>query len=124
MGAKKNSKKEETDLFFSFDFDADVKADSSRDGRLVCALLQVVPHVHFARKSPHLDDGLAEKVVRLAGKLLPHFRLEVVIFVPHAHFDPIRRVVTFTLLEISCIESIQRSKGKKKTKKTKKQKKK
>jgi hypothetical protein len=32
---------------------------------------------------------------------LPHFRLEVVVLVPHTYFDPIRRVVAFTFIELS-----------------------
>lgn len=43
-----------TNLFFSLDFDADVKPDGARHGRLVRPLLQIVPNVHFARKGSHL----------------------------------------------------------------------
>ena len=37
----------------------------------------------------YLDDGLAEKIIRLAREFLPQFRFDVVVFVPDANFDPI-----------------------------------
>ena len=44
----------------------------------------------------YLDDSLPEEVVGLPGELLSESRLEVVVLVPHAHLDPVRRVVTLT----------------------------
>lgn len=81
------------DLLLALDLDADVQPDRAADGRLVRALLQIVPHVHFARQRAHLDDRLAEEVVRLARQLLAQLRLQVVVLVPHAHLDAIGRVV-------------------------------
>jgi hypothetical protein len=83
-----------SDLFLALDLDADVEPDGAGDGRLVCAFLQVVPHVHLAGQRAHLDDGLAEEVVRLPGQLLAQFGLEVVVLIPHAHLDAVGRVVT------------------------------
>ena len=45
----------------------------------------------------HLDDGLAEEVVALPRQLLPQLRLEVVVLVPDAHLDAVRRVVAFAV---------------------------
>ena len=80
-------------LFLALNLDTDVEPDGAGDGRLVCAFLQVVPHVHFAGQSAHLDDGLAEEVVRLPGQLLAQLGLEVIVLVPHAHLDAVGRVV-------------------------------
>lgn len=41
----------------------------------------------------HLDDSLAEEIIRFSGEFLPHLGLEVVILVPDSHFDPVRRIV-------------------------------
>lgn len=35
-------------LLFSFDFDADVQSDGTRNSRLVGSLLKIVPNIHFA----------------------------------------------------------------------------
>lgn len=60
-------------------------------------LTQVVPDVHFTAQSSYLDDGLTEEVVRLTFELLLYSGLNIVVLVPHAHFDPIGRVVTLTV---------------------------
>ena len=90
-----------TDLLLSLDLDADLQPDGAGDGRLVGALLEVVPHVHLARERAHLDDGLAEEVVALPRQLLPQLRLEVVVLVPHAHLDPVRGVVALAATRMS-----------------------
>ena len=82
-----------TDLLLSLDLDADLQPDGAGDGRLVGALLEVVPHVHLARERAHLDDGLAEEVVALPRQLLPQPRLQVVILVPDPDLDAVTRVV-------------------------------
>ena len=82
-----------TDLLLSLDLDADLQPDGAGNGRLVGALLEVVPHVHLARERPHLDDGLAEEVVALPRQLLPQPRLQVVILVPDPDLDAVTRVV-------------------------------
>lgn len=59
---KKNINKEEGTLqylFFAFDFDADVKANSSWHSWFIGSFLQIVPDVHFTRKCPHLLVYLA-----------------------------------------------------------------
>ena len=86
-----------TDLFLSFDLHTDLQPDGTRYGRLVGSLLEIVPHVHFARERSHLDDCLAEKVVALPRQLLPQLRLEVVVFVPDANLDAVRRVVALAV---------------------------
>lgn len=83
-------------FLLALDLDADLQANSTGHGRLVRSLLQIVPHVHLAAERAHLDDGLAQKVVGLARQLLHEFRSYVVVFVPHAHFDAIARVVALT----------------------------
>ena len=83
-------------LFFALDLDTDLEPNGSGDGALVRPLLQVVPDVHLAGQSPHLNDRLAQEVIRFSRQLLAQFGLEVVVLVPDTHFDPIRRVVAFT----------------------------
>ena len=80
-------------FLLALDLHADLQADRAADGRLVRPLLQVVPHVHLARERAHLDDGLAEEIVRLAGQLLPQLGFQVVVLVPDAHLDAVGRVV-------------------------------
>lgn len=58
-----------------------------------CKRTQIVPDVHFAAERAHLDDGLAQEVVRLALEMLLHPRLDVVVLVPHAHLDAVGGVV-------------------------------
>ena len=82
-----------TDLLLSLDLDADLQPDGAGHGRLVGALLEVVPHVHLAGKRAHLDDGLSEEVVALPRQLLPQPRLQVVILVPDPDLDAVTRVV-------------------------------
>ena len=41
-------------LLFSFDFDADVQSDGTRNSRLVGSLLKIVPNIHFAGKGAYL----------------------------------------------------------------------
>lgn len=88
----------QTDLLLSLDLHTDLQPDGARYGRLVGSLLEVVPHVHLARERSHLDDGLAEKVVALSSKLLPQLRLEVVVLVPDANLDAVRRVVALAVI--------------------------
>lgn len=42
----------------------------------------------------HLNDGLAQKIIRFTGKLLPELGLEVIVLVPNPDLDAIRAVVT------------------------------
>ena len=90
-----------TDLLLSLDLDANLQPDGAGHGRLVGALLEVVPHVHLARERAHLDDGLAEEVVALPRQLLPQLRLEVVVLVPDADLDPVRRVVALAATQMT-----------------------
>lgn len=55
------------------------------------------PNKKKKKKRIYFNDCLSKKIVRLAGELLTHFRLKVVIFVPDTNFDPIRRIVTLTV---------------------------
>lgn len=74
-----------------------MQSNCSGHGGLVGSLLEIVPNVHLAGQRAHLDDGLTEKVVGLASKLLTKLRLEIVVFVPYADFYAIGRVVTLTV---------------------------
>lgn len=56
-------------------------------------LTQIVPHIHLAAQRADLDDGLTQEVVGLPLELLLHARLDVVVLVPHSHFDAVRGVV-------------------------------
>lgn len=47
-------------------------------------------------KCTHFNDGLTQEIVRLPCKLLAEFRLQVVVFVPHSHLYPVRRIVALT----------------------------
>lgn len=78
------------DLLLAFNLHGNVKTNRSRDGRLVCSLLEIVPHIHLARQRSHLDDCLTQEVVGLSRELLTKLRLEIVVLVPNAHFDAIR----------------------------------
>lgn len=82
-------------IFFAFDFHANLKSNGSGNAGLVRPFLQIVPNVHLAGESANLDDGLAQEVIRFSGELLSQLGLEVVVFVPNANLDAIRRVVTF-----------------------------
>ena len=63
----------------------------------------MIPDVHLAGQSPHLDDRLAEEVITLPSQLLPQPRLEVVVLVPHPDLDPVARVVTLAVKRIISI---------------------
>ena len=93
-------------LFLALDLHTDLESDGAGDGGSVRPLLEVVPHVHLAREGSHLDDGLAQEVVGLPGQLLSQARLEVVVLVPDAHFDPVARVVTFAASQLVNTENL------------------
>lgn len=61
-------------------------------------LTQIVPDVHLAAQRPHLDDTLAQEVVRLPLETLLHSRLDVVVLIPYTHFDPVGGVVALTVV--------------------------
>ena len=52
-------------------------------------LTQVVPDVHLSAEGPDLDDALAQEVIRLPLQTLLHAGLDVIVLVPHTHFDPV-----------------------------------
>lgn len=79
----------ETFLFVS----GDLSFPSPLRSRL--RLTQVVPDVHLSAQSPHFNDGLTQEVVALAFEPLLDPRFDVVVFVPHADLDSVRRVVAF-----------------------------
>lgn len=58
-------------------------------------LTQVVPNVHLPAQSADFNDCLTQEVIALTFEPLFHTRLDVVIFVPHANLDAVRRVVAF-----------------------------
>lgn len=60
------------------------------------ALTQVVPDVHLSTQRPDFDDTLAQEVIRLPLETLLHPRLDVVVLVPYAHFDPVGGIVALT----------------------------
>ena len=68
------------------------KSQATRQA-LVLLHTQIVPDVHLSAQRSDLDDGLTQEVVRLPLELLLHARLDVVVLVPHAHLDAVRRVV-------------------------------
>lgn len=73
----------------------EAKIDGIKKKGIKCCIgpTQIVPHVHLSAQRADLDDGLAQKVVRLPLELLLHARLDVVVLVPHSHLDAVRGVV-------------------------------
>lgn len=70
-------------------------ASESSDHQIIPpALTQIIPDVHFTTECSHFNDGLSQKIIRLPFKFLLHARLDVIVFVPNAHFDSVRGVVT------------------------------
>lgn len=62
----------------------------------IIPLTQIVPDIHLSTQSADLDNSLAQEVIGLSFELLLYSRLDVVIFIPHTHLDPVWGVVTFT----------------------------
>lgn len=52
-------------------------------------LTQVVPHVHLSAQSSDFDDALAQEIIRFPFETLFHPRLDIVILIPHTHFDSV-----------------------------------
>lgn len=62
----------------------------------IIPLTQIVPDIHLSAQSADLDNSLAQEVIGLSFELLLYSRLDIIIFIPHAHLDPVWGVVTFT----------------------------
>jgi hypothetical protein len=56
---------------------------------------EIVPHVHFSAQRAHFNDSLTQEVVRLSRELLTQFALQIIVFIPHSHFDSIGGVMAF-----------------------------
>lgn len=52
-------------------------------------LTQVVPDVHFSAQRSDFNDALAQEIIRFPLQSLLHPRLDVVILIPHTHFDSV-----------------------------------
>lgn len=65
---------------------------TGKDGTLT----QVVPDVHFSAQRSNFNDALAEEIVRFPFETLLHSRLDVVILIPHTHFNSVGGIVAFT----------------------------
>lgn len=73
-----------------------MKAGSQAINVDIIPLTQIVPDIHLSAQSADLNNSLAQEVIRLSLELLLYSRLDIIIFIPHTHLDPVRRVVTFT----------------------------
>lgn len=62
----------------------------------IIPLTQIVPDIHLSAQSADLDNSLAQEVIGLSFELLLYSRLDIIIFIPDAHLDPVWGVVTFT----------------------------
>lgn len=60
------------------------------------ALTQVVPDVHLPAQCPHLDDGLAQEVVRLPLEALLDAGFDVIILIPDTDFDAVGGIMALT----------------------------
>lgn len=65
-------------------------------------LTEVVPHIHFSAQSANFNDCLPQEIIRLAFQPLLDTRLDVIIFIPHSHLDPVRGIMALTANKRKC----------------------
>lgn len=52
-------------------------------------LTQVIPDIHFSAQRSDFNDALSQEIVRFPLQTLLHSGLDVIIFIPHSHFDSV-----------------------------------
>lgn len=59
-------------------------------------LTKVIPDVHFSTQCPNFNYTLAQEIIRFSLETLLHPRLNVIILIPHTHFNSVWRIVALT----------------------------